>query len=211
MARSWSRRLSVAVLAVVLAACNQKPVPGIARGEDIFPTCTPCHGPQGHGKETLAAPNIAGLPQWYIQAQLEKFQAAHRGYDAWDTTGIRMKSMSWTIDLPGDLESLSEYVASLPRTASAPTLQGADAEAGKTNYQACAACHGANGEGNQAVNAPPLVGQADWYMVAQLHKFKAGWRGTDPSDIAGQTMRPNTLILDDQAMANVVAYIQTLR
>ena len=32
-----------------------------------------------------------------------------------------------------------------------------------------------------------------------------------PADIAGGTMRPNSLILDDQAMLNVVAYIQTLQ
>ena len=75
----------------------------------------------------------------------------------------------------------------------------------------CAPCHGPQGQGVQAVNAPPLVGQADWYLLSQLHKFKSGRRGGDPADVSGQTMRPNTLALDDQAMLNVVAYIQTLQ
>jgi len=211
MARLWIRQACTGVLLVAVTACNQAPTPGIARGQAIFGNCTPCHGPNGHGTEALAAPNIAGLPQWYVQAQLEKFQAAHRGYNPWDTTGIRMKSMSWTLDLPGDLESVAQYVASLPRVPSEPTLQGGDAQAGQATYQVCAACHGPQGAGNQAVNAPPLVGQADWYLLAQLHKFKGGLRGTDPADISGATMRPNSLALDDQAMANVVAYIQTLQ
>ena len=36
-------------------------------------------------------------------------------------------------------------------------------------------------------------------------------RMMEPADIAGATMRPNSLALDDQAMKNVVAYIQTLQ
>lgn len=211
MVRRISRRLSVGVLLAAAAACNQAPTPGLARGEALFGNCTPCHGSEGHGNAELAAPNIAGLPQWYVQAQLEKFRAAHRGYDAFDTTGIRMKSMSWTLGLPGDVESVAEYVASLPRTASTPVLDGGDAQAGQSTYQVCVACHGPQAQGNETVNAPPLVGQADWYLLAQLHKFKSGARGGDPADVSGQTMRPNTLVLDDQAMLNVVAYIQTLQ
>ncbi len=203
--------MSAGVMLVAAAACNQAPTPGLARGKALYDTCTPCHGVKGHGTTELAAPNIAGLPEWYVQAQLQKFQSAHRGYDAFDTTGIRMKSMSWTLGLPGDLESVAQYVASLPRVAFEPTLQQGDPQAGQATYQVCAACHGPQAQGNQAVNAPPLLGQADWYLLSQLHKFKSGKRGGDPSDVAGQTMRPNTLALDDQAMLNVVAYIQTLK
>jgi cytochrome c553 len=210
MARRFSRQLSAGVLLAAAAACNQAPAPGMARGAALFDTCAPCHGPQGQGATQLAAPNIAGLPQWYLQAQLEKFQAAHRGYDAFDTTGIRMKSMSWTLTRPSDVESIAQYVASLPRAASEPTLEGGDPQAGQATYQVCVACHGPQAEGNQAVNAPPLVGQFDWYLLSQLHKFKSGLRGADPADVPGQTMRPNTLALDHQAMLNVVAYIQTL-
>ncbi len=201
----------LAVLALGVAACHRAPEPGIARGEALYDTCAPCHGVNGGGNQTLGAPAIAGLPRWYVQAQLEKFQAGQRGGHAFDTTGIRMKSMSWSLDLPGDLESVAEFVAALPPTAPAPALQGGDAQAGQGTYVVCAACHGADGKGNEAVHAPPLVGQSDWYLLAQLHKFKAGWRGANPADTWGATMRPNALMLDDAAMANVVAYIQTLQ
>lgn len=199
------------LLAFGAAACNQAPTPGLARGEALFDTCVPCHGAQGQGTQTLGAPAIAGLPQWYVQAQLEKFQAGHRGGDAFDTTGIRMKTMSWSLDLEGDLESVAEYVSSMAPTNPAPTLEGGDPQAGQANYAVCAACHGADGRGNEGVHAPPLVGQSDWYLVAQLHKFKAGWRGGNAEDTWGATMRPNALMLDDASMLNVVAYIQTLQ
>ncbi len=48
-------------------------------------------------------------------------------------------------------------------------------------------------------------------MVAQLQKFKKGWRGADPQDVTGATMRPNAMLLDDNGMQNVVSYIETLR
>lgn len=212
MSRRWSMRGSLGLLAGVgLAACNQTPTPGVARGEALFDTCVPCHGADAGGNQKLGAPAIAGLPQWYLEQQLQNFQAAHRGGQAFDTTGIRMKTMSWSLDLPGDLESVAEFVASLPATNPAPVLEGGDAQAGQATFQVCSACHGPDAKGNEAVHAPPLVGQSDWYLLGQLHKFKAGWRGGDPADIWGATMRPNALMLDDQSMLNVVAYIQTLQ
>lgn len=211
MAGLWRKRASVGLLLVAaMAACNQTPTPGLARGEALFDTCAPCHGTDGAGNQKLAAPNIAGLPQWYVVQQLQNFQAGHRGGTPFDTTGIRMKSMSWSLDLDGDLESVAEYVASMAHTYPEPVLEGGDAQAGQASFAVCTACHGADGKGNEAVHAPPLVGQADWYVLSQLHKFKAGWRGADPVDIWGATMRPNAMMLDDQSMLNVVAYIQTL-
>ena len=200
----------MALLALAPAACRA-PTPGMARGEAVYATCAPCHGVQGAGDEALAAPAIAGLPQWYLEEQLRKFQNAQRGGHAFDTTGIRMKSMSWALDLPGDLESVAQYVASLPVVSPAPTLNVGDAQAGRDVYVTCAVCHGEDARGNEAFRAPPLVGQNDWYLLSQLQKFKRGWRGGDPADAWGATMRPNAMMLDDAAMADVVAYIQSLQ
>jgi Cytochrome c553 len=90
-------------------------------------------------------------------------------------------------------------------------IAGGDATAGKSLYQTCLACHGVNGEGNQALHAPKLSGQADWYLIRQLSNFKTGIRGTDPKDTFGMQMNPMAGILaDEQAVQNVVAYIETL-
>ena len=48
-------------------------------------------------------------------------------------------------------------------------------------------------------------------MLAQLKKFKEGIRGAHPKDITGMQMRPMAMILpDEQAMKDVIAYIQTI-
>lgn len=204
-----TRGLMMMALVALSAGCTRKPTPGLAQGKALFKTCAHCHGELGAGNRTLAAPAIAGLPKWYLQAQLEGFQVAHRGYMPFDTTGMRMKSMSWTLDDSTDAGSVAEYVASLAPTHPAPVLHG-DVTAGQATFQVCQACHGPAGQGNPDVHAPPLAGQSDWYLVAQLVKFRSGWRGTDTTDMWGATMRAQAAMLNDSAMANVVAYIQTL-
>jgi len=203
-----------AALAMMLGAvaCNRSaPTPGVARGKEVFRTCVPCHGSDGSGNAELQVPSIAGLPAWYIQTQLHNFQASRRGANPYDTVGLRMRSMSFAIDLKGDIQSVADYVSSLPRPDVARTLAQGDPKAGATVYLRCVACHGQDGGGNKAVNAPPLVGASDYYLLKQLEDFKRGWRGTDPKDVGGLTMRPNALPLDQTDMVNVVAYITTLK
>lgn len=154
---------------------------------------------------------IAGLPQWYILNQLQKFEQGWRGAHPMDTVGIRMLSMTRSLDLEGDMESVAEFAASLPATSPVPTL-GGDPEAGRAAYQqTCIACHGPDGKGIQPVQSPPLVGQHDWYLLGQFQKFRKGWRGANPADAFGQTMVPNSMLYDDDQVVDILAYIQTLQ
>jgi len=86
-----------------------------------------------------------------------------------------------------------------------------NAAAGQGMYAVCGACHGVQGEGNQALNAPKLAGQESWYLERQLNNFKNGLRGGDPADIYGAQMAPMAATLaDDAAIRNVAAYIASL-
>ena len=212
MARSPLQRLSVLpVLALGLAACDATPPPvGMERGAELFETCAPCHGPAAAGDPAIAAPAIAGLPQWYVEEQLRGFQAGFRGKHADDIPGIRMRPMAITLTREGDIESVAEYVASLSATYPASTLHG-NAGAGAGAYVLCVTCHGADGLGNPDLHAPPIVQLDDWYLLSQLENFKSGARGAAQGDVWGTTMRVNTLAMDDQAMQDVIAYVQTLR
>jgi len=201
----------LACLLLVLggAACSA-PEPGISRGAALWGNCVPCHGASGEGNQALGAPAIAGLPQWHVQYQLESFNKGWRGSHPMDTIGIRMKSMARTLRLEGDLESVSEYVASLPPVALPAILPG-DPALGQQEYAFCSACHGPEGKGIEAAGYPPLAGQSDWYLLAQYEKFLNGKRGNHPDDVNGGMMATNARTRPLDTVANVFAYIRTLQ
>jgi len=100
---------------------------------------------------------------------------------------------------------------SLIATVSNTALAAGDAERGKALYATCGACHGANGEGQEALNAPAIAGQEEWYLIRQLQNFKNGIRGADPKDTFGMQMAPMAQTLPtEQAIEDVAAYINSL-
>lgn len=87
-----------------------------------------------------------------------------------------------------------------------------DAFKGEALYAVCAGCHGADGMGLEAANAPRLQGQFDWYLVRQIKNYQSGARGAHKDDKYGATMRAMAATLpNDQAIKDVVAYIGTLK
>lgn len=95
-------------------------------------------------------------------------------------------------------------------TACKPAPQQPDAEAAAAAsgaYKSCAACHGAQGEGNAGLRAPALVNLDGWYLERQLRHFKAGLRGRHPEDIDGSMMAGQAALLDDAAIDAIVDQI----
>ena len=186
---------------------------GIARGHELYDTCIPCHGEHGAGDAALGAPAIAGLPRWYIEAQLEKFRDGKRGTHPADMEGHRMRPMARSLNLPGDVSSVAMYVASMPAQQVPMTLAVGDTAAGSQRYTTmCIVCHGPDAMGIEAMVAPPLVNQPDWYLIRQLDKFKSGERGFDSTDAQGQQMAAmSTSMEDHKAMLDVISYIRALK
>lgn len=196
--------------ALVLAAC-EGPTDPMVRGAARYDQCTPCHGAKGEGKPELAAPPIAGLPGWYVEAQLDKFRIGARGAHIEDAAGLRMRTMALTLPAALDVEVVAHYVSSLPPAAkAAPAVAGADATRGKQAWAACIACHGQAGAGNPQLNAPPIAGQADWYVLTQLTNFKRGVRGANPKDATGSTMKAVAAALDDQQLKDLAAFVASM-
>jgi cytochrome c553 len=201
------------VTAAIVAGCGGAPQSGIARGNQLYDTCVPCHGEAGHGNPELAAPSIAGLPQWYVDAQLTKFSKGIRGAHPADMEGARMRPMARTLKNATEVASVAEYVAKMAPFRPADTMTGGDVEAGRVRYDGlCVTCHGVDGKGNQDLGSPDLTHQSDWYMLAQLNKFKSGMRGAHPDDVQGAQMAAMSQTLEDEkAMKDVIAYIRSLR
>lgn len=201
----------VALAAAVVAGACTAPKEPLPRGQELYESCMPCHGQDGAGNPAVLAPAIAGLPQWYVEAQVMKFRAGKRGYHFDDIAGLRMRPMALSMPTEDDVKVVSAYIAQMPRPAHAPMVQGGNAEKGKGLFATCVACHGADGGGMQALNAPAIAGADDWYLLEQLQKFKKKVRGDPAVDPVGATMQAMTATLaDEQAMKDVVAYIMTL-
>ncbi|MEM0896344.1 MAG: c-type cytochrome [Verrucomicrobiota bacterium] len=86
-----------------------------------------------------------------------------------------------------------------------------DAPAGASHFQkVCANCHGGKGEGKKELMAPSIAAMPDWYIEAQIAKFKRDQRGTEPADAAGLTMHAIASTLDAEAVQQLAAYIDQL-
>jgi cytochrome c oxidase subunit 2 len=110
-----------------------------------------------------------------------------------------------------EAETFQSWLAKQPTFAQTVAASAGDASVGQALYAVCAACHGAQAQGNRDLNAPKLSGQASWYLIRQLQDYKQGIRGADDRDVYAKQMAPFTATLaDDAAIKNVVAYIASL-
>lgn len=207
--------LACLALATLSGACTSagagaEAPPREITGAELYRACTSCHGPAGGGDTQQGAPAIAGLPEWYVSAQLERFQSGIRGKHPDDVQGLRMRPMSLQLRTEAERVAVAAYVAGLQPVVNAPSIAGADATAGQQSFVMCVACHGPNGEGNQAVNAPPLAGLDDWYVALQIRKFRSGIRGTAPGDPTGPIMAAMSMAIPPDAIDNVAGYVHSL-
>lgn len=200
---------ALALAASVSTGCSA-PSDGVARGEYLYKNCVQCHGTDGKGSDLVPAPQIAGLPAWYITAQVQKFRGGIRGAHPDDVGGLKMRPMSRTLKSEADVELVAKYVESLPHDKTPATVKG-DATKGKDAFATCSACHGADAAGNEALKAPPIRQLNDWYVVSQLGKFKSKVRGYSPDDAQGAQMTGIAGgLADEAAMRDLAAYLQSL-
>lgn len=182
-----------------------------AAGKQAYAVCAACHGQQAEGNQAMNAPRLAGQEGWYLRRQMEAYQQGLRGTAQGDTYGAQMRPMALAVSDPTALENLIAYIGTLPDEPAEPTVDG-DAAAGQKAYVVCASCHGQKAEGLEQMGGPQLAGQNDWYLVRQLHNYQQNLRGYDPKDVFGKQMQPMAKVLtSEQAIKDVVAYINTLR
>ncbi len=123
--------------------------------------------------------------------------------------GIAHHTMRGSVVVEGEAE-FQQWLTSHPTFREYQTKVTADIDKGKALYQVCGACHGANGEGNAALNAPKLSGLGRDYLKRQLNYFKQGVRGSDEQDAFGQQMKPMAAVIaDDTSMEHLIAYMDT--
>jgi cytochrome c oxidase subunit 2 len=180
-------------------------------GEPLYAVCAACHGLQAEGNPALYAPKLSGQGDWYLKRQLQYFKSGARGAHEKDAFGRMMAPMAVALADNAAIDNVVAFIKTLPDRP-APTTVTKNAADGPSLYETCGACHGADGRGIQATNAPRLKGMSDWYMVTQLKNFKHGVRGAHAKDLYGQQMVSLAASLtDDRAIDAVIAYINTLK
>jgi cytochrome c oxidase cbb3-type subunit 3 len=118
----------------------------MAIGERLFMNnCAQCHGSDARG--TKGFPNLADA-DWLHGGSPEKIKETlalgRRG---------QMPPMGAAVGTPDDVKNVAHYVLSLSRS----PHDSLRAQLGKAKFTACAACHGMDGKGNQAMGAPNLT------------------------------------------------------
>ena len=116
-----------------------------AIGERLFLTyCSQCHGSDARGNKGY--PNLTDK-DWLHGGEPSVIEATLlKGRNG------MMPPMAAAVGSAKDVENVAHYVRSLSGSNADPIK----AAFGKENFAACAACHGADGKGNQAIGAPNL-------------------------------------------------------
>jgi len=115
-------------------------------GERLFVNnCAQCHGSDGRGSKGF--PNLTDA-DWLGGTGMDYVKKVI----AEGRQGV-MPPMGAAVGSGEDVKNLAQYVLSL----SDSPHNSVAAQLGKAKYGTCAACHGADGKGNQALGAPNLT------------------------------------------------------
>ena len=115
-------------------------------GERLFMNnCSQCHGSDARGSKGF--PNLADS-DWLHGGSPDKINETI-------TAGRHgaMPAMGAAVGTPDDVKNVANYVLSL----SGSPHDSVRSQLGKSKFSACAACHGVDGKGNQALGAPNLT------------------------------------------------------
>ena len=142
-------------------------------GERLFVNnCAQCHGSDARGSKGF--PNLTDS-DWLGGSGAEYIAKTVAG----GRTGM-MPPMAAAVGTPGDVKNVANYVLSLSGSAHSNLA----AQLGKPKFSACAACHGADGKGNQALGAPNLTDKVwlyGWGEDAVAHIVNAGKTSVMPA------------------------------
>jgi len=176
---------------------NSAPAGNAMIGAAQYVVCASCHGQQGEGIVAMNAPKIAGQSAWYLKRQIMNYKKGLRGTHEGDVFGQQMVGMVATLVDEQAVDNVVAHIRTFPDAGAEATIEG-DVANGQKHYNVCAYCHGKDGMGVQALNAPRAAGMSDWYLARQLQNFKDDVRGGHLQDFSGKQMGFMADILHDE-------------
>jgi cytochrome c553 len=174
--------------------------------------CTDCHGASGQGYHGyLTMPRLAGQAPEYIENQLRSFAERSRERDLFiNMARVHGLSPDMRAAMAAHFHGLSPRpIGSGPRTEVATGKRIYDEGVPEANIPACAACHGPDAKGQQAI--PRLAGQLYAYTVKELTNWSKE-RGQEAArDDTSAVMTPIAHALSPAQVSAVAAYLSYLR
>jgi len=160
--------------------------PAMAIGERLFMNnCAQCHGSDAHGSKGF--PNLTDGDWLYGGTPETISETIHNG-----RVGV-MPPMAAAVGSSEDARNVAHYVLSL----SGSPNDSVRASLGKAKFVACAACHGMDGKGNQALGAPNLTDDIwlhGWGEAAITAMINNGKTNEMPAQ-AGKLTEPQIRVL----------------
>ena len=186
-------------------AQNQGRAPGNAvAGQARYAVCAACHGAQGEGNIALNAPKLSGQGAWYLERQLKQYKQGARGTHEKDTFGKMMAPMAATLADDAAIADVAAYIGRCRTRRRRPRSRAIATSAGQ-RFATCAACHGADGRGIAATNAPRLKGMSDWYLATAAEEFQERRSRRPSAGLYGAADGADRRMLaDDAAISDVL-------
>ena len=176
-------------------------------GKALYAPCVACHGPNGEGNTALNSPGIAGQSESYLKRQLWDFKKGNRGAAEGDTIGAQMRPMAMALSDGQAIANVAAYLASLPASKPAATVEGDADSGGKLYTSKCGACHGGQGWGNEALYTPRLTIIGDSYMIRQVKNFQNGLRGAHQDAKFGKQMAMMAKVVTEDELIDIAAFL----
>jgi cytochrome c553 len=169
--------LGVAIALLGSGSVRAEDAPG---GKQLYltRTCIACHGKDA-AKAIQAYPNLAGLNQAYLYAQMKDIAEGKRvsGPDARGYPRTQAMKDVMVVVTDDELKTIAAWLSTLPP----PPVKPADAAKvaeGESLYQksGCVGCHGQKGVKPTTAAYPMIGGQKANYLAFQIKEIRDGVR-----------------------------------
>lgn len=163
-------------------------------------TCSACHGFKGNSR-VEAVPILAGMAPAYFKKAIEDYATGKRLSPEMEPFAKQVKALG--------VDEVAAFFAAQTREPASPRPDRARVERGRTAAVQCAACHGAQGQGDPDKLVPRIAGQPAVYLRNQLLLFKADKRS--PGDEALTKMKAALRAVPDETLSDLAAYYASLK
>ncbi|MEM7358747.1 MAG: c-type cytochrome [Pseudomonadota bacterium] len=141
----------------------------VANGEKLSQTCLGCHGAPGlrNPGPVYAIPMVGGQHPSYIVSALKAYKDKSRDHGTMQAQGANLTDEN--------MADIAAFFGAMDGNSRPSRVDAARAKRGQEKAAVCAACHGANGDGDNH-EYPKLAGQYESYIVQALKDYRSGAR-----------------------------------